>query len=294
MFRTAAAATWASLAVGVVVFGLKWVAWELTGSVALYSDALESIINIAAAVGAVIAVRIAAAPADDDHPWGHTKAEYFSAVAEGVLIVLAALAILNAAWERWQDPQPIAAALTGALVSAGASGLNGVLGLLLLRTGRRLHSPALRADGAHVLTDVATSVGVLIGIGLAASTGWWVLDPLVAALVAINIVWSGSQIVRESVGALMDESLPPAEREAIRSTVRAAVGPEPLIEGLRARRAGHRAFVEVRLLVPAEMSVGDAHALCDAAEAAVESVHKGAETVVHVEPLRAPARATGS
>ena len=208
-----------SVAVGLVVLGLKFQAYWLTGSVALYSDALESIINVVAAVAALLALTVSTRPADANHPYGHDKAEYFSAVLEGVLIVLAALAILREAWVGFLDPRPLDAPALGLALNALASVINGVWSWLLIRHGRRWRSPALVADGRHLLADVVTSCGVLVGVGLVAVTGWLVLDPLLAALVALNILWSGWQLVRESVGGLMDEAVAPELRARIQDAI---------------------------------------------------------------------------
>ncbi len=279
-----------SLAVAGVVFGLKWLAYALTGSVALYSDALESIVNIVAAGAALIAVLVSRRPADSNHPYGHTKAEYFSAVLEGVLIVLAALAIVREAWPRLLAPEPIPELGAGMLVSLGASGLNAMLGWFLIRNGRKARSPAVVADGQHILTDVLTSVGVLVGIGLAWLSGWWILDPLLAIAVAINILWVGWRLVRDSVGGLMDEAIPEQELEDIRNSLNYALegltsdGRVLEIHDLRTRRAGPRTFVEFHLVVPGATSVEQAHQICDRLENALRANLDGVRTTIHVEP----------
>ncbi len=279
-----------SLVVAGVVFGLKWLAYALTGSVALYSDALESIVNIVAAGVALIAVLVSRRPADSNHPYGHTKAEYFSAVLEGVLIVLAALAIVREAWPKLITPEPIAQLGTGMLVSLGASGLNTLLGWFLIRSGRKARSPAVVADGQHILTDVLTSVGVLVGIGLAWLSGWWVLDPLLAIAVAINILWVGWRLVRDSVGGLMDESIPELELADIRDALNYALvglaseGKVLEVHDLRTRRAGPRTFVEFHLVVPGSTSVEQAHQICDRLENALKAQIDGVHTTIHVEP----------
>ncbi len=279
-----------SLVVAGVVFGLKWLAYALTGSVALYSDALESIVNIVAAGAALIAVLVSRRPADSNHPYGHTKAEYFSAVLEGVLIVLAALAIVREAWPRLVSPQPISELGAGILVSLGASGLNSALGWFLIRMGRQARSPAVVADGQHILTDVLTSVGVLVGIGLAWLSGWWILDPLLAIAVAINILWVGWRLVRDSVGGLMDEAIPEHELADIRSALNYALedlasdGKVLEIHDLRTRRAGPRTFVEFHLVVPGTTSVEQAHQICDRLENALRASLDGVRTTIHVEP----------
>ena len=198
-----------SIAIGILVLGLKYLAYRLTGSIALYSDALESIINVATAVAAFFAVRLSATPPDANHPYGHHKAEYLSAVLEGVLIIVAALFILREAYYGFLAPKPLNAPFEGLMVNAAASIINAVWCTVLFRYGRRWRSPALVADARHLWTDVVTSGGVLIGVGLVAVTGWLQLDPALAALVAINILWSGWKLMRKSVGGLMDEAASP-------------------------------------------------------------------------------------
>lgn len=271
------------IAIGVLVLAAKWIAWRVTGSVALYSDALESIVNVIAATAAYGALRVARQPPDEDHPWGHGKAEYFSAVLEGVLISLAAVAIIHESIPKLLDPQPAESLGTGILFSTGASIANGLFAWFLLRAARHHRSPALRADGLHLLTDVWTTAGVVVGILAARWTGWWVLDPLLALGVALNILWVGWGVVRSSTGALMDEQLPNDELERLRALIVRTAAPNR-IEGLRARRAGHHTFAEVRLIVPPVMTVGDSHHLCDRLEDVVRDEFDGAELIVHVEP----------
>lgn len=275
-----------SVATGVAVLGLKTVAWRLTGSVALLSDALESIVNVVAAVAMALAVRIAQRPEDRNHPYGHGKAEYLSAVLEGVLIVVAALLTVRAASGRLLHPvalPPVGAAL---LVSTAATALNAALSWALLRAGRRLRSPALTADGRHVLADVVTTAGVLVGVALARATGRSWLDPLLACGVALNILWMGWKLVRHSVGGLMDEVLDEgevAEGRAIAERV-ASEGGARAIEGFRLRRAGPGGHCDLRLKVPGAMSVREAHAICDRIEEALRAWNPDLRVVVHVEP----------
>lgn len=283
-------AAYLSLLVGCGVFALKWTAYRLTGSVALLSDALESIVNIVAALAAVWAVGLSRRPADANHPYGHTKAEYFSAVLEGVLIVLAAFTIVREAWPRLLAPTAPQTVGVGLLVSLLASGLNLALAAFLVHSGRLARSPALVADGQHVLSDVVTSLGVLLGVGLAWLTGFWLLDPLLAILVAANILWVGWRLVRDSVGGLMDESLKPEELEQIRHALHQAVQGLVLedkvieIHDLKTRRAGPSTFAELHLVVPGEMSVAEAHDICDRLEETLRQLLPGARLTVHVEP----------
>ncbi len=279
-----------SLVVAGLVFALKWLAYVFTGSVALYSDALESVVNIAAAGAALVAVWVSRRPADHNHPYGHTKAEYFSAVLEGVLIVLAALAIVREAWPRLTNPTPLPELGHGVLFSLAASALNAVLGWFLLLQGRKAHSPAVIADGKHILTDVLTSLGVLVGIGLAWLSGWWILDPLLAIGVATNILWVGWRLVRDSVGGLMDEALPAQELDQIRSALNKALqglaveGKVLEVHDLRTRRAGPRTFVEFHLVVPGATPVEQAHQICDRLEMALQAQLGQVLTTIHVEP----------
>ncbi|WP_457633438.1 cation diffusion facilitator family transporter [Oceanithermus desulfurans] len=281
--RSLGLARW-SVAVGLGVFGIKWLAWELTGSVAIYSDALESIVNIVAAVGALVALAVAVRPADATHPFGHTKAEYFSAVAEGALILFAAFEMLRAAWTRFLNPQPFTEPALGLGLVALAGAITAGWAFLLLAQGRRVRSPALVADAQHLLTDVASTVGVLFGAGLAWRLGWWWLDPLVAAGVALNILVVGLRLVRRSVGGLMDEALPPDQVERIQRTIAANLDGALEYHDLRTRASGPRAFVEFHLVVPAAMTVEEAHAITDRLERALAEALPGAETVIHVEP----------
>ncbi|KPD26242.1 cadmium transporter [Thermus scotoductus] len=274
-----------SLLVALWVLGLKALAYLLTGSVALLSDALESTVNVAAALLALFAIRFAQRPPDETHPFGHSKAEYFSAVLEGVLVVLAALLIAKESIPRLLHPRPLGDLGPGLLVSLLASLINGLLAWHLLRQGRRLRSPALTADGYHVLSDVLTSVGVLAGVSLAWATGLWVLDPLLALLVAGNILLMGFRLVRQSVGGLMDEGLSPEEVGRIRKTIAEALGGRALeVHDLKTRKAGNRAFLEFHLVVPGSMTVEEAHRLCDELERALEESFPGLAVTIHVEP----------
>lgn len=276
----------AALSVGValLVLGLKWVAFKLTGSVALYSDALESIINVVAAGAAWLAIWVAGRPADKNHPYGHTKAEYLSAVAEGVLIVLAALSILWVAVPEVLHPKPVEASDIGLAVNLGASAINLFWALALLRVGRQHRSPALLADGKHVMSDVVTSVGVLIGVVAARLTGWSVLDPLLAIAVALNILWSGYGLMSESVGGLMDKGVDELTEARLRRVMSECAAGAIEMHDLRTRMAGSTTFVEFHLVVSSEMTVGEAHAICDRIEDALTAELHGAVVTIHVEP----------
>ncbi|MBU3258950.1 cation diffusion facilitator family transporter [Roseovarius sp. PS-C2] len=273
-----------SLIVGALVLALKALAWWLTGSVALLSDALESTVNVATAIAALVAIQVAAKPADATHPFGHHKAEFFSAVLEGVMIVIAALLILKEAYHGFTAPRSITAPVEGLLLNGGATAINGIWAWILIRRGGRLRSPALVADGWHLFTDVVTSGGVAVGIVLALITGWWVLDPLMATLVAVNILWSGWKVIAQSLSGLMDEAVPDEDLSRIREVISEHGGGAVEAHDLRTRHAGRATFIEFHLVVPGEMSVFDAHEICDRLEAALQHAIDGAQVTIHVEP----------
>jgi cation diffusion facilitator family transporter len=273
-----------SVAIGILVLGLKYVAYRLTGSVALYADALESIVNVVAAGAALVAVHVSAKPADEGHPFGHAKAEYFSAVLEGVLIVIAAFSILMEAWQALSHPRALQSPAVGLAVNAAATAINGAWAAVLLRSGRRWRSVALVADGRHLLADVFTSVGVIVGLLAALLTGWQILDPLVAALVAFNIIRIGSQVVRESIGGLMDAAPAPEVVAHIEQVIAASSAGASGMHDLRTRHAGHTTFIEFHLTVDGCMSVSDSHQICDRIEDALEAAVDGARVTIHVEP----------
>jgi cation diffusion facilitator family transporter len=274
----------ASIAVAFVVMGIKFLAWYLTGSVALFSDALESIVNVIAAVIAWYAIRLSHKPADDEHPFGHHKAEYFSAVAEGVLIVLAAIIIMREAWFALQAPKLFVDAGIGLSINAAASVINAVWAYILINVGRKARSPALVADGMHIYTDVITSIGVLAGLLIAIETGWALLDPIMAIIVAINILWQGWRVISGSVQGLMDGALDPRDQEIIRSTVAANATGAIEFHDLKTREAGAVRFAEFHLVVPSSMTVSDAHDICDRIENALKENMKGISVLIHVEP----------
>ncbi len=280
----AVATAFGSVAVAAAVLVLKLVAWGLTGSVALLADALESVVNVAAAVAALAAVRYADMPPDANHPYGHAKAEYFSAVLEGVLIALAAVLILHEAWESWQAPRAPEQPVLGLAVSAAATAANGAWAVVLMRRGRALRSPALLADARHLFTDVVTSTGVLVGVALVAATGLLWFDSLLAALTAANILWSGGRLVRTSVGGLMDEAVQPELLGRIRGALSASAEGAIEAHDLRTRHAGRLTFVEFHLVVPGAMRVDEAHAICDRIETALKAEVDGAVITIHVEP----------
>ena len=270
--------------VGVAVLGLKYAAYLVTGSVALYSDALESIINVATALAAFFAVRLSAVPPDANHPYGHDKAEYLSAVLEGALIVVAALAIMRKAYLGYVEPVPLAAPAVGLALNASASALNGIWCWVLFRYGKKNRSPALLADARHLLTDLFTSAGVLVGVALVWVTGLLVLDSVIAILVAIYILWSGWGLVRQSIGGLMDEAVPEETLADIKRAISSAADGAIEAHDLRTRHAGRMTFIEFHLVVPGAMSVAESHAICDRIEAALKEAVADATVTIHVEP----------
>ncbi|MCY1668155.1 cation diffusion facilitator family transporter [Rhizobium sp. SL86] len=266
------------------VMGLKLLAWWVTGSVALLSDGLESFVNVAAACIAYFVIRYAQRPADHDHQFGHHKAEYISAVIEGVLIVIAALLIVKEAWGGLVAPRLPEAPVLGLAINAAAGVINAAWATLLIRYGTSHRSPALKADGQHIMSDVVTSAGVLVGLVLALVTGYAILDPILAIIVGINILYQGSKVISHSLGGLMDKAVEPEEEEAIREAIRTHSAGALGAHDLRTRRAGAVAFIDFHLVVPGKMPVGEAHAICDRLEDAIKAAIPGASLAIHVEP----------
>ncbi len=277
------AALW-SILIGLLVLGLKLFAAWWTDSVALFSDALESTVNVVAASTLWLALKVAARPPDDNHPFGHAKAEHFSAGLEGTLVVFAAVAIGWRAVVRFGATPRLPELGLGLALGVLATAINLALALYLERAGRRLRSPALLADALHVRSDVFTSLGVFAGFGLAWATGYWALDALLALGVALHILWAGVRAMRESIGGLMDEGIAREELAAI-ERVLAAEGP-PVLEhhDLRTRKAGWRTFVELHLVVDGSTTVAASHRICDRVEAEIERAIPDAAVTIHVEP----------
>lgn len=276
-------ATW-TIPVSIGVMALKYLAYYLTGSVALYSDALESIVNVIASVGAWWAIHVSFMPADGNHPHGHHKAEYISAVVEGALIVVAALLIAREAWGALHMPRTMDEPWLGMGINLIAGVINMFWAGILIRTGRRYRSPALQADGKHIMTDVVTSAGVLIGLVAAIVTGWTILDPLLAIIVALNILWQGWHVINASVQGLMDVGVEPAEEMQIRDTISANAAGALEVHDLKTRIAGRVTFIEFHLVVAAEMTVGESHIICDRIEDALHEKIENSRVVIHVEP----------
>jgi len=279
-----------SVAAAIATISLKTWAWQATGSVGMLSDALESLINLAAALLALSMLRLAAAPPDAAHPYGRFKAEYFSSGIEGALIVFAAVSIAWAALPRLADPQPIEAPLLGIALSALASGINLGCGRMLIAAGRRLHSIALEADGHHLMSDVWTSAGIIAGVALVAATGWHILDPVMALAVAAHIVITGFLLMHRSFAGLLDAAIPEAERAAIEK-IFAEYRPRYGIEfhALLTRQAGARRFISFHLLVPDNWPVDRAHRLSEEIEERIRELVPMAITLSHIEPISQPA-----
>jgi cation diffusion facilitator family transporter len=270
--------------ISIVVLGLKLYAWYVTGSVALLSDGLESTVNVMAAIMAWVVVGYAAKPADHDHPFGHYKAEYISAVIEGVLIVVAALLIVQEAVSALMRPMLPEAPVLGLGINAVAGVMNAAWGYVLIRAGRRHRSPALSADGEHILSDVVTSVGVLIGLVLALATGYAFLDPAMAIIVGINILYQGWKVISKSINGLMDRAIDSDEEAAVKQAISSNAEGALNVHHLRSRKAGRVAFIDFDMVVPASMTVGEAHQICDRLEDAIHAVLPGAQCEIHVEP----------
>jgi cation diffusion facilitator family transporter len=281
---------WLSVAAALATMGLKTLAWWLTGSVGLLSDAIESLVNLAAAFLALSMLRLAARAPDKDHPYGFSKAEYFSAGIEGALIVLAAAGIIATALPRLIVPQSLAMPALGLALSAAASAINLAVAVVLLRAGKMHRSITLEADGRHLMTDVWTSAGVIAGVALVFATGWLVLDPLVALAVAAHIVWAGIGLMRRSASGLLDAAIPQADQDQINDIfVEYSRRYGISFHAVRTRRAAARRFVSFHLLVPDEWSVAQAHRLSEEIEERIRELIEGATIDTHIEPISDPA-----
>ena len=279
---------WLSIAAAVATISLKTVAWLLTGSVGLLSDAAESVVNLVAAVVALGALHWATKPADEQHAYGHAKAEYLSAGFEGALILLAAITIAVSATARLLDPQPLSEVGIGLAVAGCASIINLGVGLLLVGAGREHRSITLEADGKHLLTDVWTSVGVIVGVALVAITGWERLDPIVALAVAANILMTGARLLQSSARGLMDQALEDAAQDDIEQVLAPFRPRGAQFHAIRTRRAGQRAFISMHVLVPGDWTVQHAHDLAEEVEAALRDRLPNATVFTHVEPVEDP------
>jgi cation diffusion facilitator family transporter len=276
---------WLSIGASLATITLKSIAYILTGSIGLLSDAIESLVNLAGAIMALGMLTIAALPPDESHSYGHGKAEYFSSTLEGVLILGASATIIITAIPRLLHPRPLEGLGIGLAVSAGASVINFIVSRILLRVGIKQNSITLEADARHLMTDVWTSIGVLAGIGIVALTGWYIIDPIVALLVAANIIWTGVVLVRRSVEGLMDASLSAPEQEVIEAVMVKYRKKGVKFHALRTRQAAARRFVSVHMLVPGAWTVHDAHHIAENFERDIRKELGGANVVTHLEPM---------
>ena len=300
--KSLAAYGWLSFAAAIVTIALKTYAWWLTDSVGLLSDALESLINLVAAIIMIAVLSISSRPPDDDHAYGHEKIEYFSSGAEGIMILLAAFSIGLTAWERLWHPQPLQALDIGIAISIAASVVNLVVAQILIKVGKHRHSITLEADGKHLMTDVWTTVGILLGIGLIAVADyfqisrdwaqqlglqdWVILDPIIAILVAINIVWAGVHLLQRTASGLLDAALPSEEQAAIIEVLEQFVVSDHITyHALRTRYAGARRFVSVHILVPGSWTVQQGHDLVETIELQLMTLFDHLDIDTHLEPI---------
>jgi cation diffusion facilitator family transporter len=281
---------WLSIAAALATIALKMLAWWVTGSVGMLSDALESLINLAAAGMALWMLRVAALPPDEEHPYGRSKAEYFAAGIEGAMIAIAAAGIVWAAVPRFVDPRPLDMPLVGVLLSAAATGINLVVGVLLMRVGKGADSITLEADGRHLLTDVWTSVGVIVGVVLVAQTGWLWRDPAIALGVAAHIVWTGLGLMRRSVSGLLDAAISGDDQQEVAKLFAEYSRRYGMsFHALRTRQAGARRFISFHMLVPDHWTVAQAHQLSEEIESRIRSLVPNAGVFTHIEPISDPA-----
>lgn len=277
-----------SVATSIVVIAMKVVAWRVSGSVGLLSDALESLVNLAAALGAFLALRLAARPPDAEHNFGHSKAEYLSAVFEGVMIVAAAIAIIYAAVDRLVHPATLESVGLGLAISVAATVLNGIVAMVLLRAGRRHRSATLEADGKHLMTDVWTTAGVVVGVLLVALTGWLPLDSIVAITVAGNILVVGGRLVWRSGDGLLDAALPPEDVTVVTDVLDRFRGQGVDFHDIRTRESGHERFLQLHMLVPGDWTVQRGHDCIEAVESALHERLDYLSVTVHLEPIDDP------
>lgn len=273
-----------NIAVSAAVMGVKYLAYLVSGSAALYSDALESIVNVATAIAALAAIDISDRPADRDHPFGHHKAEFLAAIFEGAMIAVAAMLILAKAYSVLREGTHLEAPGLGLLINSVAAASNAFWAYVLINRGRAWRSPALEADGRHLVTDVITSIGILLGLGLAVLTGWHVLDPLLAMAVGLNILWTGYRIALESMSNLLDQAASPEIERRILKVIECNGVGALQAHDIRTRQAGRALFIEFHLVVPGAMTVDEAHQICDRLEDAIEVEIEGSQAVIHVEP----------
>jgi cation diffusion facilitator family transporter len=278
-----------SIVAAVLTIGLKLGAYLLTGSVGLFSDAAESVVNLVAAVAALWALLYASRPPDEEHAFGHDKAEYFSSGLESALILIAAIWIGITAWDRLMDPQPLHNVGIGLSITLIAAAINGGVALVILRAGRSLRSITLQADAQHLLTDVWTSLGVVLGIATVQLTGWLVLDPLIGLLVTANILWTGVRLLRDTAQGLLDRALPPEDREVISRVLSRYEEKGIKFHALRTRASGARRFISMHVLVPGEWTVQQGHDLSEQIEKDLAEALPQSTFFIHIEPSEDPA-----
>jgi cation diffusion facilitator family transporter len=288
-FSTARSYTWLSIAAALVTMALKFFAYRLTGSVGLLSDAVESVVNLIAALVALWALWLAGRPADEEHSYGHSKAEYFSSGLEGALILVAAGSIAIAAIPRLLHPQPLEQVGLGLGVAVIAAAINGVVAWLLWRGGKRHRSVTLTADARHLLTDVWTTVGVVVAVALVNVTGWLLLDPVIALIVALNVIWTGLRLLRESGYGLLDTALPQADQRIIADVLAPYRAEGIEFHALRTRSSGSRRFISLHVLVPGTWTVQQGHDLCERIELALRRALTETTVFTHLEPREDPA-----
>lgn len=286
--RSARPFTLLSIGAAIATMGLKFLAYQITGSVGLLSDALESTVNLLAAIVAFWALSVAAMPPDFEHPFGHSKAEYFSSGLESAFILIAALGIIVTAVDRFLHPQALSQIDVGVLLALVATAINGGVAWVLLRAGRRLNSITLRADAHHLLTDVWTSIGVVFAVGLIQVTNWAWLDPVIAILVGLNIIWTGIRLLKETLSGLMDQSLPPEQLQQITALFSPYEASGLRFHLLRTRQSGSQSFVSFHVLVPRNWTVQQGHDLCESLEAAIADQIARAQVTTHLEPIEDP------
>ena len=278
-----------SLLGAVLILGLKFGAYAVTGSVGLLSDAAESLVNLVAAVALIVAIGVAATPPDYRHPYGHAKAEYISSVLEAALILVAAIVIGVSAIRRLLDPQPLEQVGLGLGLAAVAAVVNGLLAWRLFRVAKATSSAALQANATHLMTDVWTSVGVVVAVAAVALTGWWRLDSIIALVVAANIVWTGWKLVRQALRGLLDESIPRAQRQVVVGILDSYYDLGVRYHALLTRQAAGRSFFSVHVLVPGDWTVAHAHDIAEEIETRIRAAIPGASPITHLEPVESPA-----
>ena len=286
--RTARSYAALSTAAAIITIALKSAAYLVTGSVSLFSDAAESLVNLIAAIVGLWALSLAARPPDEEHAYGHYKAEYFSSGVEGALILLAAFSIGQTAWSRMLDPRPLERVALGLIAAIAAAVVNGAVAVVLLRAGRRLRSITLRANAHHLLTDVWTTVGVVAAVFCVQLTGWLVLDPLIALLVAANIVWTGVRLLRETGEGLLDTAIPTADQQVIADILSRFEDRGVVFHALRTRASGRRRFISLHVLVPGHWTVREGHDLCEEIELTITGALPETWVITHLEPFEDP------